>query len=194
MIENNLNQTIQAERIPRRHFLQLFAAGSVAALGFPKIASASMKYSFVKARELKFNNLHTDEKLTIPYFEEGQYIPEALKEISYILRDHRTDDVLDIDPNLLNFLYQLQTTLETSKPIGIISGYRSPKTNAALRSRSGRVARTSKHMLGKAIDIRIEKISCRNIRNAAISLRQGGVGYYRRSNFVHLDTGTFRHW
>ncbi len=194
MIENNLNQTIQTERIPRRQFLQLFAAGSVAAVGFPKIASSSMKYSFVKARELSFNNLHTDEKLTIPYFEEGQYIPEALKEISHILRDHRTDDVLDIDPNLLNFLYQLQTTLETQKPIGIISGYRSPKTNAALRSRTGGVARTSKHMLGKAVDIRIENVSCRNIRNAAISLRQGGVGYYSRSNFVHLDTGTFRHW
>jgi uncharacterized protein YcbK (DUF882 family) len=172
----------------------MFAASSIAALSFPKIASSSMSYHVAKPRELSFNNLHTDERLSIPYFEKGQYIPEALDEISHILRDHRTDDLYPMDPNLLNFLYQLQTTLDTTKPIGIISGYRSPRTNAALRSRSSGVARASKHMLGKAIDIRIERVSCRKIRDAAISLRQGGVGYYSRSNFVHLDTGNFRYW
>jgi len=87
-----------------------------------------------------------------------------------------------------------KSTLETKKPIDIISGYRSPATNHALRSKSGGVARKSKHMLGRAIDIRMEKVASKTIRDAAISLRQGGVGYYSKSNFVHLDTGNFRHW
>ncbi len=163
-------------------------------MGFPKIASAASKHSYILPRELNFNNLHTGEKLSLTYFEKGRYVTEALKEIDYLLRDYRTGDVHSIDPNLLNFIYKLQSTLETKKPIDIISGYRSPATNEALRAKSSGVARKSKHMLGKAIDIRIEKIGSKTIRDAAISLQQGGVGYYAKSNFVHLDTGNFRHW
>lgn len=190
----DLITTKTQKQLPRRRFLQLFAMGSVATMGFPKIASAAIKRNYILPRELNFNNLHTGEKLSLTYFEKGRYVTEALKEIDYLLRDHRTDDVHSIDPNLLNFLYKLQSTLETKKPIDIISGYRSPATNHALRSKSGGVARKSKHMLGRAIDIRIEKVSSKTIRDAAISLRQGGVGHYSKSNFVHLDTGNFRHW
>ncbi|NOQ35461.1 MAG: DUF882 domain-containing protein [Methylococcaceae bacterium] len=181
------------KQMPRRRFLQLLAAGSAAAMSFPEVASAATKHS-QSPRKLAFNNLHTGEKVSLTYFEKGKYVSDALKEIDKVLRDHRTDEVHPMDPNLLNYLYKLQANLETNKPISIISGYRSPATNEALRSKSGGVAKKSKHMLGKAIDIRIENIESTHIRDAAIALRQGGVGYYSRSNFVHLDTGTFRHW
>ncbi len=196
MVEGSLDliTTKTQKQMPRRRFLQLFAMSSVATMGFPKIASAASKRNYLLPRELNFNNLNTGEKLSLTYFEKGRYVTEALKEIDYLLRDHRTDDIRTIDPNLLNFLYKLQSTLETKKPIDIISGYRSPATNHALRSKSGGVARKSKHMLGRAIDIRMEKVASKTIRDAAISLRQGGVGYYSKSNFVHLDTGNFRHW
>jgi uncharacterized protein YcbK (DUF882 family) len=180
--------------IPRRRFLQLLATSSVAVMGMPTIATAASQRNYLLPRELNFNNLHTGEKLAVTYFESGRYVNEALKEIDYVLRDHRTNDIHEMDPNLLNFLYQLQSTLETKKSIDIISGYRSPASNQALRAKSDGVAKKSKHMLGKAIDIRINTIESRNIRDAAISLGQGGVGYYARSNFVHLDTGRSRHW
>ena len=180
--------------MPRRRFLQLLAAGSVAAMSFPEAASAATQRSYMMPRKLAFNNLHTGEKLSLTYFEKGKYVTDALKEIDHVLRDHRTDEVHPMDPNLLNYLYKLQSSLETNKPIGIISGYRSPETNEKLRSKSGGVAKKSKHMLGKAIDIRIEGIDSANVRDAAIALRQGGVGYYASSNFVHIDTGNFRYW
>ena len=193
--DSDLITTKIQKQFPRRRFLQVFAMSSVATLGFSKIAAATTsKRDYLLPRELNFNNLHTGEKLSLTYFEKGQYITEALKEIDYLLRDHRSDDVHSIDPNLLNFLYKLQSTLETKKPIDIISAYRSPATNHALRSKSGGVAKKSKHMLGRAIDIRIEKVTSKTIRDAAISLRQGGVGYYSKSDFIHLDTGNFRHW
>ncbi|MDQ7091218.1 MAG: DUF882 domain-containing protein [Methylococcales bacterium] len=196
MVTSNLDliTTNSQKQLPRRRFLQLLAAGSATALSFPTVASATLKRTYLSPRELSFNNLHTGEKLTLAYFEKGRYIDSALKEIDYLLRDHRTDDIHPMDPNLLNFLYKLQSTLETTKPLDIISGYRSPATNHALSARSSGVAKKSKHMLGKAIDIRIENIESKQIRNAAISLRQGGVGYYSSSDFVHLDTGNFRYW
>lgn len=182
------------KQMPRRHFLQLLAVSSVATMSFPKIATATSQSNYLLPRELSFNNLHTGEKLSLVYFEKGRYVSDALEKIDYVLRDHRTDDVHVIDLNLLNFIYKLQATLETKKPIDIISGYRSPTSNEALRAKSGGVAKKSKHMLGKAIDLRIDKVESKNIRDAAISLCQGGVGYYASSNFVHLDTGRFRHW
>ncbi len=182
------------KQLPRRRFLQLLATGSVTAMSFPKMASATIKRDYLLPRELSFNNLNTGEKLSLTYFEKGRYLTGALTEIDYLLRDHRTDDIYPIDPNLLNYLYKLQSTLETKKPIEIISGYRSTTTNNILRTKGNGVAKKSKHMLGKAIDIRIKNIESKNVRDAAISLCQGGVGYYASSNFVHLDTGNFRHW
>lgn len=181
------------KHMPRRRFLQLLAAGSVAAAGIPQISQAAPRRNFLD-RELAFQNTHTGEKVALTYFEQGQYLTDALREIDNVFRDHRTGDVYPIDPNLLNLLYQLQETLQVNKPFNIISGYRSPLSNSFLHSQSNGVARNSLHMQGKAVDIRIEGVDTRYIREAAISLQQGGVGYYPGSDFVHVDTGTVRYW
>lgn len=143
---------------------------------------------------LAFENTHTGDKLKLTYFEQGSYIKDALREINYLLRDYHTDDIHPIDIALLDQLYDLKQTLGLNKPFHIISGYRSPFTNAQLRRHSHAVAEHSFHMQGRAIDIRVEGMSSRTIKNAALAMARGGVGYYPRSNFVHLDTGDFRTW
>lgn len=145
-------------------------------------------------RELAFYNLHTGENLKAEYWSEGGYIPDALAGIDHILRDFRTDEVLPMDPQLLDLLHSLRSTLGTNQPFQIISGYRSPKTNANLAANSGGVAKRSLHMQGKAIDIRIEGTPLKHVREAAIALQGGGVGYYPGSNFVHMDVGRIRTW
>jgi len=145
-------------------------------------------------KTLAFEHTHTGDKLRLTYFERGRYITEALHEINYLLRDFRTDDIHPIDTALLDQLFVLKQTLGVNKPFHIISGYRSPLTNAQLRRHSHGVADHSFHMQGRAIDIRLEGVSSKTIRNAALTLAQGGVGYYPRDNFVHLDTGEFRTW
>ena len=180
--------------MPRRRFLQLLAAGSVAATaGIPNIARAGRSYGF-EARELSFQNTHTGEKASLTYFEQGQYSTNALQEIDNLFRDHRTGDIHPIDPNLLNLLYQLQETLQIKRPFHIISGYRSPFTNSMLHEHSNGVAKHSLHMQGKAVDIRVEGVYTRYIRDAAMFLQKGGVGYYSSSDFVHVDTGPVRYW
>lgn len=145
-------------------------------------------------KTLAFEHTHTGDRLKLTYFERGRYIQEALQEINYLLRDFRTDDIHAIDTALLDQLFVLKQTLGVNKPFHIISGYRSPLTNALLRRHSHGVAEHSFHTQGRAIDIRLEGVSSKTIRNAALSLAQGGVGYYPRDNFVHLDTGRFRTW
>jgi len=145
-------------------------------------------------RSLIFQNPHTGEKLGLTYFEKGRYLSDALDEISYLLRDHRTGDIHPIDPELLDQLHDLKQMLGLSQPIGIICGYRSPLTNARLHAEHRGVANNSFHMYGRAVDIRIERFDLRRIHNAAIAMHRGGVGYYPESNFIHLDTGTFRTW
>jgi len=143
---------------------------------------------------LDLYNTNTGDKLKLTYFEQGQYVKGALEEISYLFRDFHTGDVHHIDTALLDQLYDLKKNLDVNKPFHVISGYRSPFTNAYLRQQSHRVAKHSLHMEGRAIDIRIEGLETRIIRNAALAMRRGGVGYYPYANFVHLDTGDFRTW
>ena len=145
-------------------------------------------------KTLSFEHTHTGDKLKLTYFEGGSYIQDALQEINYLLRDYHTDDIHPIDTALLDQLFDLKQTLGVNKPFHIISGYRSPFTNAQLRKHSHGVAEHSFHMQGRAIDIRVEGVSSKTIRNAALAMAQGGVGYYPQSNFVHLDTGEFRTW
>lgn len=145
-------------------------------------------------RSLTIQNPHTGEKLGLTYFEKGRYLNDALDEISYLLRDYRTGDTHPIDPELLDQLHDLKQILGLSQPFGIICGYRSPLTNAKLHAERKGVANNSFHMYGRAVDIRIERFDLRRIHNAAIAMHRGGVGYYPESNFVHLDTGTFRTW
>lgn len=169
------------------------ACGSMMALTGTKVAHAKM-WNFSSHKALSFLNTHTGDSLKLTYFVQGQYLKDALDEINYLLRDFRTGDVHPIDPALLDQLHDLKQLFGFRKPFHIISGYRSPLTNSRLHERSHGVSKHSLHMEGRAIDIRVEGLDTRLIRSAAIRMKRGGVGYYPRSNFVHLDTGRFRTW
>lgn len=145
-------------------------------------------------RSLDIQNPHTGDKLSLTYFEKGRYLNDALEEISFLLRDYRTGDVHAIDPELLDQLHDLKQMLDLNQPFDVICGYRSPLTNAQLHAERSGVANNSFHMHGRAVDIRIERFGLRRIHNAALAMHRGGVGYYPESNFIHLDTGTFRTW
>jgi uncharacterized protein YcbK (DUF882 family) len=176
--------------LSRRAFVATLAA-TVPALAAPVRAHAS---SAMATRLLKFNHLHTGERLAVEYFSAGSYLPDALGSINHLLRDFRTDEVHAIDQNLLDLLHGLSTVTGSSQPYQVISGYRSPATNQMLRSRSEGVAAHSLHMDGQAIDIRLADVPLVRLRDAARSIRGGGVGYYPSSNFVHVDTGRVRYW
>lgn len=146
------------------------------------------------SRTLSFKNTHTGEELTATYWRGGSYEQAALDEINYILRDFRTGDVTNINKGLLNLLSALKSKVASNQPVNIISGYRSPKTNAALRSRSEGVARRSYHLRGMAIDLRLPGYSTAGIARTARAMSVGGVGYYDSSDFVHVDVGPVRTW
>jgi len=147
-----------------------------------------------KMKELAFYNLHTDEKLRVTYFKNGEYDKVAMNKIYHILRDFRTGDVYPISANLIDLMHDLQDKLKTDKTIEIISGYRSKKTNDMLAKRSHSVAKGSYHTKGLATDLRMSGISTRKIKMTALFMKRGGVGYYPKSNFVHVDVGPVRHW
>ena len=179
----------------RRLFIKGLACGgaTIAMAGVPGIASASK--SFLQfPRKLAFHNLHTEEKLSLTYFEQGQYVSDAVNELNYLLRDHRSGDVHTMDPALFDLLDDLQASLGGNKTFQVISGYRSSATNKMLNKKSSGVAKKSLHMQGRAIDIRVVGVDSKVVQQAAIALQQGGVGYYRKSNFVHIDTGRVRFW
>lgn len=145
-------------------------------------------------RTLAFQNLHTNENIECRYWSGGAYDPVALEDIAFVLRDHRADEVNDIDTGLLDLLTLVRRKLDVREPYHVISGYRSPKTNARLRARSNGVAKKSLHMQGKAIDVRLPPVPLTELRQVALDLKAGGVGYYPKSGFVHLDVGRPRFW
>jgi len=145
-------------------------------------------------RTLSFLNLHTGEAVKTTYFEAGGYVTDALSAVNKVLRDFRTGDSHPMDTRLLDTLSALSAKLGVTAPFEVISGYRSPKTNARLSAASGQVAKRSLHMDGKAIDIRLPGVELKHLRQAAIDLGHGGVGYYPASNFVHIDVGRVRRW
>ncbi|HYD86203.1 MAG TPA: DUF882 domain-containing protein [Vitreimonas sp.] len=147
-----------------------------------------------EVRQLSFINTHTGERFADAYWEAGNYVPDAMAAINQVMRDHRTGEVYAIDPALMDQLHTLNGLVEASAPFQIISGYRSPRTNAALRSHSNGVASRSLHMDGKAIDIRIGGVDLARLRDAALGMRAGGVGYYQGPDFIHVDTGRVRRW
>ncbi len=148
------------------------------------------------ARELSFYHTHTGKKLDVVYWQGGDYVDPALDEINRFLSDFRTGDVVQMDPELLDLIYDVRASLGSDGTYQIISAYRSLKTNEMLRGRSASsgVAKKSQHMLGKAIDVRLEGVPTTRLRDAAIRLQRGGVGYYEASDFVHMDTGRVRRW
>jgi uncharacterized protein YcbK (DUF882 family) len=176
-----------SQPLDRRSFLKL---GAFAALAGSRPAMAS----FAPERSLTFYNLHTSERLNTVYWAEGAYIPEALQAINYHLRDYRTGEIREIDRRLLDVLCELRRKLETTAQIELISGYRSPSTNAMLHGKSPGVAEHSLHIEGMAADIRIPGRNLSLLRKAAVSMKAGGVGYYPASQFVHVDVGRVRTW
>ncbi len=157
-------------------------------------AATSARASTLETRALSFQSLHTGEALSIEYWQNGAYAPDALAAINHILRDHRTGEAHAIDPRLLDLLHDLANQVEATAPFQVISGYRSPQTNATLAGASSSVARRSLHMQGMAIDIALERVSTDALRQAALSLGRGGVGYYPDPGFVHVDMGRVRSW
>ena len=146
---------------------------------------------------LRFYHTHTGERLDVVYRRGDQYIPEALDDLDHFLRDHRTRDVRHFDPRLFDLLYDLTASLDDSDgEIDVICGYRTPWSNQFLRMRSSHtgVAQHSLHMQAEAIDIRLPGIPTSELRDAALRLHRGGVGYYSGSDFVHVDVGRVRHW
>jgi len=145
-------------------------------------------------RELSFYHTHTGERLTVIYWQDGTYKDAALRQINQFLRDFRTGDASEIDPELLDLLHLVYEQTGSQGHFEVISAYRSPKTNEMLRARSGGVAKQSQHLHGKAIDVRLTDVPTSELRKAAYKLQRGGVGLYESSDFVHLDTGRFRTW
>lgn len=146
---------------------------------------------------LRLFHTHTHERLDIVYRRGETYLPEALVKLDLYLRDHRNSEVRHFDPRLFDLLHDLTTSLHASTgEIDVVCGYRTPQSNAFLRTRSTHtgVARQSLHMQAEAIDIRLPGIPTTAVRDAALRLQRGGVGYYRASNFVHVDVGRVRRW
>jgi uncharacterized protein YcbK (DUF882 family) len=175
-------------KIERRALLRGGAASFVLA-SIPGLALAKQGM-----RKLKLENLHTGERLAAEYCVEGCYQPDAIAAINHILRDFRTGEVHAIDPRLLDLLHDLNARLETDAAFQVISGYRSPHTNAMLHERSSGVASKSLHPQGKAIDIRVPGRALHIVHAIALSMARGGVGLYPTSDFVHVDVGRVRRW
>ena len=145
-------------------------------------------------RSLKFYHTHTGKSLQVTYFSAGQYVPEAMTDLRVFLADWRNQKEKDIDPELMDILWQIQKISANNDSFEVISAYRSQETNAMLHSKSKGVARNSQHVLGKAIDVRLRSLDLKRLHDTARELRLGGVGYYPGSDFVHVDTGRVRYW
>ena len=145
-------------------------------------------------KRIALTNLHTGEHLEVEYFRDDAYVPQAMAAIEILLRDFRNGEKHAIDPKLLDYLVDVAALAGVPPVYSVISGYRSPETNERLHERSSGVSQHSLHMQGRAMDVRMNGVDCKDLADHAEALKRGGVGYYRASNFVHLDTGAFRTW
>jgi len=176
----------------RRGFLRHLAAAAAGTFLSPSASALSIL--FPKERELSFFNLHTEEKLLIPYCPARRCPPSVLSKVNYLLRDHRAEKVHPIDPALLDILHAISVLSGSRGTFQVISGYRAPETNTMLHQTTSGVASQSLHTEGKAIDVQLSDVNTQDMRQIAAGLRLGGVGYYPESDFVHLDTGAVRTW
>lgn len=180
------------QHLSRRGFI--IGSLGLASLASPSVALATVQ-SRQSARELAMDHTHTGESVELVYAVGRRYVPTALDNLNHFLRDHYTGQVGMMDPALYDIMHRVRQALKVRLPYAIISGYRAPETNDRLRRKgSGGVARRSLHMDGKAVDIRIPGVPLAELRDAALSLKAGGVGYYPKSQFVHIDTGNVRQW
>jgi len=179
----------------RRQFISTGIAG-IAAFAtstlIPDFALAAVQMPATRA--LAFRSLHTGEEVRATYLRDNVLQPEGVQTLNHVLRDWRSGEVWDMDPQLFDLLYALRRRMDSSAPFELISGYRSPQTNAQLASNSGGVAKRSLHMQGKATDIRLPERDLKGLHKTALALQAGGVGLYTKSGFVHVDTGRVRHW
>jgi uncharacterized protein YcbK (DUF882 family) len=186
-------ETPKVSVLNRRNFLKIGLITAVASFSPCKLYASFEDY-FGSKRSLSLYNTHTQERLKTVYWTEDKYLPDALASINHILRDHRNGQIMNIDTALLDILYRINLKMKYCKSFHIISGYRSPETNAYLRKRSRGVAKRSLHLTGQAADIRIPGCQLSYLRDISRNLKAGGVGYYPSSNFVHVDTGRVRYW
>ncbi len=184
-------KAIRSTNIFRRNFLKTSCA-LITTSALPNLLLANTDNKVEKT--LEFVNLHTHETLTSSYWTNGEHDPSSLFLINHVLRDHRANESIHIDTDLLDLLHTLHDLTGSNSPYHVISAYRSPQTNEKLRKQGNGVAKRSMHMQGKAIDVRLPDIKLQDLRDAAISLQAGGVGYYAKSNFIHIDTGKPRSW
>jgi uncharacterized protein YcbK (DUF882 family) len=171
---------------------RLLAAGTLA--GVTAAWARVLPAAEGSGRRIGLSNLHTGEHLDIEYYRGGNYLPDALAALAKLLRDFRNGEQHAIDPKLMDYLVDVAVGVRMPAAYSVISGYRSPETNERLHERSSGVSQHSLHMQGRAIDVRMQGVDCKALAAHAESLKRGGVGYYRASNFVHLDTGAFRTW
>jgi uncharacterized protein YcbK (DUF882 family) len=177
----------------RRRLLKAGALTMLAGLT-PSLVLASPRGRPRREKRLDLYNANTGESLKTVYWAEGRYFSGELKEVNYLLRDHHSDEVTAIDTHLLDLLYAINQILDIRQTVNVISAYRSPTTNAMLRRYNAGIAKDSFHIHGKAVDIRIPGMDITVVRRVALALEYGGVGYYPRSHFVHIDTGPVRSW
>jgi uncharacterized protein YcbK (DUF882 family) len=177
-----------------RHSLRAVSCAGVAAFALI-VATGSLQNVIANGdtRTISFQHTHRDDSITVTFKRNGRYDDEALKKLNYFLRDWRNDDATRMDPQLFDILWEVTRELGTDEPVRIVSSYRSPATNAMLRRRSRGVAQFSQHMLGKAIDFNINGAPVEKLREIAMRMQRGGVGFYPGS-FVHVDVGSVRHW
>ena len=179
--------------LSRRALLGAFAATAVTAA--PTFASAA---GFLRGggdiRRIRMYSGRTGERIDMVYWIDGKYIKDALQEVNHFMRDWRTDDITSMDTRMVDIMAAAHNLMDVNEPYMLLSGYRSPKTNAMLRSRSGGVARNSLHLKGQAADLRLSSRSVSQMARAAAACNAGGVGKYSRSNFVHMDCGDVRSW
>lgn len=180
----------RGRRLSRRRMLELSIGATLSSLLIPNIAEAAR----ADHRAISLHNLHTGEKLSVVYWADGNYLADALSEINQLLRDFRTGELTTMDARLVDLLYLVRRAMRTRAPFEIISGYRSPRTNAMLARASSGVAKRSLHTRGMAVDVRLPGRDLTELRRVGRNLRLGGVGYYSKSNFVHLDVGRVRYW
>ncbi|MGF1909859.1 DUF882 domain-containing protein [Vibrio kasasachensis] len=178
-------------QVSRRNFIKLAGSGLAVASCAPSIAIAS--YPDL-ARSLALSNVHTGELLETRYFDGSKYLLNEMTRIDKICRDFRRNEVHKMDKHLFDQISLIQAELGVEAEVQIISGYRSPATNNALRARSSGVAKKSYHMLGQAIDFRLDGVNLKKVRDIAREIKAGGVGYYPSSGFIHVDTGPVRYW
>jgi uncharacterized protein YcbK (DUF882 family) len=189
-MDHTMNQLVS-----RRDVIKASIAGALGmALSTNMAYASSLKLPDVGTFSVSFQNHHTGEVFDNSYRIGDKYLPDAFKKINHILRDYKTGEVFPIDPRVIDILYMVSKKTGFSQPLQILSGYRSQSTNASLSRRSEGVAKNSLHMTGQAIDFRLPGYSMSKVRKVAVNLRAGGVGYYRKSDFIHVDTGQVRVW